>query len=138
MSGWGRRRPRHRLAHSRAAARRLGFSARCDRCRLGRGALRLRRRGLALRLRTGLLSRLGVVGLGLLARLEVAAAIALMLRVLAIAIAAAMPASTAPAAAASAACIVRAAVATVLTGLRKLLRRLFVSSRLRLVGSLLA
>ena len=70
---------------------------------------------------------LAIVRLGLVARLEVAAAIAAMRRVLAIAFAAAMTAASAPAAPAPAGSIVRSAFAAILAVLRKLLRGLAVS-----------
>jgi hypothetical protein len=77
------------------------------------------------------------VWLGLVARLEIAAAIALMLRLLAIAFATAMTAASAPPAAAPTGSIVRSAWAAVLAVLRKWLGRLIVSGA-RIVSSLLA
>ena len=140
MSRRRRRRPRHRLAHRRTAAGRLGFSRRCGRRRFGRGsvAFRSRRRGLGVRLGAGLLRRIAVVGLGVLARLEIGSAVAVMLRVLLVAVAAAMTTTTAPAAPAPAAYIVLAAFTAVLTALRKLLGRLLALRGDRLVCGLLA
>jgi hypothetical protein len=140
MSRRRRRRPRHRLPHRRTAAGRLRFSRSCGRRRLGRGsgAFRSRGRGLALWLRVGLLRALTVAGLGVLARLQIASAIAVMRRVLLVAIAAAMTTTTAPAAPAPAASIVLSAFATVLTVLRRLLGRLLVLRGVRLLSGLLA
>ena len=85
-----------------------------------------------------MLRPLAVAGLGVLPRLEIASAIAVMLRMLLVAIAAAMTTTTAPAAPAPAASIVLSAFATILTVWRKLLGRLLVLPRVRLVGGLLA